>query len=364
VPEAVQRPRRRRAIVAAAVGALTLLLGALAVAGPARAAAVPKLIWGPVVLPNGNSAFPIYHRLGVNVFQVDLNWAQTAPARPADPRSATDPAYQWPAQLDQAVSQARRYGIAICLLVQGTPAWANGGRSSAWAPDRPSDYADFLTAAAHRYPSVRRWMIWGEPNRDGNFLPMPAHSKTGPRRYALLLNAAFHALKGVSKANKVIGGDTWSFGTVEPADFVNWMRLPNGKPPPLDYYGHNPFSIRFPDLKQGPYYPGGRDINDIDTLHAQLKQIYHHSVKLWLSEFTVSSDHINRAFNFSVSRRQQAKWLTAAYRLVNSVSYVAGLGWFNLIDEPPLPHDQNLTNGLLTYTLAPKPAFYAYQHAR
>ena len=358
-----KRARRRRAIAVSLASAVAILLGVFATAAAARAG-VPKLIWGPVTLPNGESAFSIYHRLGVDVFQIDLNWALTAPVRPANPKRASDPAYQWPAQLDLAVSEARRYRIKICLLVQDTPAWANGGRSIAWAPNDPSDYADFLTAAAHRYPSVRLWMIWGEPNRNGNFEPMPAHSKTGPRRYALLLNAAFHALKGVSKAETVIGGDTWSFGTVEPADFVEWMRLPSGKPPPLDYYGHNPFSIRFPDLAQNPYFPGGRDINDIDTLHAQLGRIYHHPVKLWLSEFTVSSDHPNRAFSFSVSRRQQANWLAAAYRLVNSVSYVAGLGWFNLIDEAPLPRRQNLTNGLMTYTLVPKPAFYAYQRAR
>lgn len=351
----------------AAVGAIGALfpagsLGAKPAISPRTG--VPKLIWGPVLLPNGRSAFPVYHRLGVNVFQIDLNWAQTAPTRPAQPSHADDPAYQWPAQLNVALNQARLYGIKICLLVQGTPGWANGGRSSDWAPNHPGDYGDFLTAASRRYPSVHLWMIWGEPNRGGSFEPMPAHSPVGPRRYALVLNSAYHALKRVSRANTVIGGDTWSFGAVEPADFVKWMRLPNGKPPPLDYYGHNPFSIRFPDLKQRPYYPGGRDINDVDTLEAQLRATYHREVRLWLSEFTISSDHKNRAFDFAVSRLQQARWLAAAYRLVNSVNYVAGLGWFNLIDEPPLPQNENLTNGLMTYTLTPKPAFWAYQHAR
>jgi hypothetical protein len=364
------RSSRRTAaavIAIAAFGAGSALRPAGSSAAPEPAgpqAAVPKLIWGPVLLPDGRSAFPIYHRLGVNVFQIDLNWAQTAPTRPADPLNPSDPAYQWPAELDVALSQAHQYGIKICLLVQGTPGWANGGRSGEWAPDDANDYGNFLIAAARRYPSVRLWMIWGEPNRNGNFEPMPVNSRVGPRRYALLLNSAYHALKGISRANTVIGGDTWSFGTVEPADFVKWMRLPDGKPPPLDYYGHNPFSVRFPDLKQPPYFPGGRDINDIDTLHDQLDQLYHRSVKLWLSEFTISSDHTNRAFTFAVSRRQQAGWLAAAYRLVNSVSYVAGLGWFNLIDESPLPRNQNLTDGLMTYKLKPKPAFYAYQHAR
>jgi hypothetical protein len=45
-----------------------------------------------------------------------------------------------------------------------------------------------------------------------------------------------------------------------------------------------------------------------------------------LSEFTISSDRANRAYNFSVSRKEQARWVRAAFRLVNKVDYVAGLG--------------------------------------
>jgi hypothetical protein len=362
--------------LAQAAFALSLALAAAPAAIPAAGArpparsataiesssAVAKMIWGPVLLPNGQSAFPIYHQLGVNVFQIDLDWAQVAPTRPTDAEDPTDPAYQWPAQLDQALQQAALYGIRVCLLVQRTPPWANGGRASNWAPIDPADYGNFLIAAARRYPAVHDWMIWGEPNRDGNFEPMPPRSSVGPRRYALLLNAAYHALKQVSTENIVIGGDTWSFGTVEPADFVRWMRLPDGQPPPLDDYGHNPFSIRFPDLREPPYYPGGRDINDIDTLEAQLASIYHRRVELWLSEFTVSSDHNNRAFAFHVTRKQQARWLSAAFALANSVDYVAGLGWYDLLDEPPSA--LGLTQGLMTWSLQPKPAFYAYEHAR
>jgi hypothetical protein len=333
-------------------------------ARPARAhPRALKAIWGPVALPNGRSAFPSYHRLGVKVFQIDLNWADVATSRPADPEDPADPAYSWPAELDQAVAQAAHYGIRVCLLVQDSPGWANGGRASTWAPTNASDYGSFLVAASRRYPTVRQWMIWGEPNRDGNFEPMPANSKVGPRRYALVLKAAYDGLKRASPNNIVIGGDTWSFGDVEPADFVKWMRLPNGKPPPLDYYGHNPFSIRFPKLSEKPYFPGGRDINDVDTLETQLRGVYHRRVPLWLSEFTVSSDHPNRAFSFAVSRKNQARWISAAYRLVDSVGYVAALGWFNLVDEPPSVA-RGLTNGLMTWNLQRKPAFSAYEHAR
>jgi hypothetical protein len=358
--------RRAAALSVAAALICAALLTPISPLGTGRAlgrkAPVQKLIWGPGVLPNGKSPFPIYHRLGVSVFQVDLTWSKVAPSRPADPQSPSDPAYHWPAHLQTDINRARRYGISVCLLVQTSPGWANHGKADGYAPSNPEDYANFLTAASRRYPSVHLWMIWGEPNRPGNFEPMPAHSPAGPRRYALLLNAAYYALKQVSPTNIVIGGDTWSFGSVEPADFLRWMRLPNGKPPPLDYYGHNPFSIRFPNLKQPPYYPGGRDINDIDTLETQLQSTYGHTVPLWLSEFTVSSGRPNKAFAFAVSRAEQAKWLTAAFKLANSVDYVAGMGWFDLLDQPPSVHN-GLTTGLMTWKLRPKPAFYAYEHA-
>lgn len=325
-----------------------------------------KMIWGPLKMPDGASAFPIYHRLGVQVLQLQLSWAKTAPTRPTNPANPADPAYHWPASLAQAVAQATPDGIAIALMVKETPPWANGGRAPSWAPENPADYASFLQAAAARYPQVRYWMIWGEVTRAGNFNPMPAHSPVGPRRYALLLQSAYTALKAANTSNVVIGGMTYTVGLDSPYEFLKYLRLPNGQPPQLDYYGQNPYSVRFPNLGEGPYAPGVSDINDIDTLHQQLEVTFRHRPggppKLWLSEFSVSSDHPNRAFSFAVSRPAQARWVSAAFRLVNSVPYVAGLGWYQLLDEP-LSVAGNLTNGLMTAGGQPKPAFYAYATA-
>jgi hypothetical protein len=344
-----------------------------------------KMIWGPLTLPNGASAFPTYHHLGVQVLELQLIWARTALTRPSDPTNPADPAYSWPPELDQAVEQAAQYHIALAVMVKGTPPWANGGLDESWAPTNAADYANFMQAASRRYPSIHYWMIWGEPTTAGNFNPMPANSPVGPRRYALLLEAAYGALKAVSRSNVVIGGMTWTAGLVYPADFIRWMRLPDGKPPRLDYYGHNPYSFRFPNLAQGPeidyaaFKPAprrehrkpptlaSRDISDIDTLYAELAAIYRHRrggpPKLWLSEFSISSDSPSRAFEFFVSEPEQAKWLTAAFKLVDSVSYVAGLGWYELLDEPSsVP--RHLTEGLLTATGTPKPDFNAYVKAR
>src|SRR5215211_5976305 len=147
--------------------ALVLVL-ACAVLGVAGAAAPPadaalKAIWGPNTLPDGSSAFPVYDRLGVDVLQHQLIWRRVATARPEHPRDPNDPAYRWPKALDRSVAEGDRFGIRSAIMVRDTPDWANGNRGPQWVSRRVADYADFAAAAARHYPTVRFWMIWGEP---------------------------------------------------------------------------------------------------------------------------------------------------------------------------------------------------------
>jgi len=94
-----------------------------------------KTIWGPTKLPGGGSAFPRYRDLGVDTWQVTLDWSSVAPNRPARPQDPSDPAYRWPAGLDAAVSEAGANGVNVALLTIFSPRWANGGRSRLWVPD-------------------------------------------------------------------------------------------------------------------------------------------------------------------------------------------------------------------------------------
>ena len=326
------------------------------------ASGVEKLIWGPTRLPDGSSAFPTYDELGVDVYQIQLRWPAVAPTRASSVADPRDPAYRWPADLDYAVSQARERGIDVAVLVTHSPSWANGGRGELWAPD-PSDFARFLTAASRRYPSVHRWMIWGEPNRADRFLPNEANSPIGPRRYASLLDAAYAALKAVSSDNVVIGGDTFTGGEVKPKQFIEWMKLPSGQPPRLDWYGHNPYPFRFPDVRKQPIPGGWRDLSDLDTLTEEVDRAYRsrgEPPRLWLSEFTVQSDHTSRVFEAFVSQASQARWLTAGYEAAAEVPQVEGLGWFTLLDQAGgrlAAHWGLLTSDGHTK----KPAFRAYR---
>jgi hypothetical protein len=246
-------------------------------------------------------------------------------------------------------------------------------------------------------------MIWGEVNFGANFQPMPAHSPVGPRAYASLLDAAYAALKAANPDNIVIGGDTLNVDTpVSLGEFIHWARVGKGKkkrPPRLDWWGHNPYEGRLPNLALNPVrkFLG---LSDTDTIHKLLKRAYVGKKKrkrkrkvrsaahvsnsvagvaktrakkkkklgrvtppLWFSEYSVLSGHGARFWHgFHVSDQEQAAWLAAAYQLVASVPYVKGLGWYRLDDEPEtIANSANW--GLLTYTGAQKPSFAAYQAA-
>jgi hypothetical protein len=342
---------------------LCAALGLIAVQPAAPAQAALKSMWGPATLPDGSSAFPTYKRLGVQVLQHQLSWRDVATARPKHPRDPRDPAYHWPSSLDAVVAEADRNHIRSAIMVKRTPDWANGNRGEQWVPTRLRDYADFMAAAARHYPTVHLWMIWGEPTRGDSFKPMPPNATRGPRIYARMLDQAYGALKGVSRRNTVIGGMTWTVGVVSATKFVRWMRLPNGKPPRLDWFGHNPFSVRFPRLSKPTYSAKVRDMSDVDTLYQEVKRAYRgrKTPRLWLSEFTVSARRNNRAFAYHVSERGQARWLTAAYKIACGHRYIAGLGWYTLLDEPdPV---EGLTSGVLDATGKPKPDFESYRKA-
>ena len=330
-----------------------------------------KAIWGPAELPPGNvncptptdpcSAFPLYRDLGVGAFQFQLHWNEVAPTRPRHPRDPADPAYRW-AAADYIVGQAREYGIGLAALVARTPGWANGGRSWRWAPTDPAAYANFLYAASRRYPAIRRWMIWGEPSRAENFQPMRANSRRGPRRYAALLDRAYGALKSVDRRNRVIGGMTFSAGTIFPNRFLDWLKLPGGRPPRMDLWGHNPFDGRYPRLQQDPI-GHFRGFNDIDTLHAEIESTYragHRKVpRLWISEWTISDRPTPIFRGFHVSRREQAVRLNAAFTIARRTRYVAAFGWFTLMDQAA--GEGSAGWGLLDAEGNRKPSFFTYR---
>ena len=360
-------PIRGLLVLAAVVG---LVVPAAADAAPSR----KKAIRGPVSV-DGVSQFPIYRDLGAGIYQTKLEWRSVARSRPKRPTDPGDPAYRWPSDLDDAVAEGRRYGIRVAVVISGTPTWANGGRGGRWAPRRPAAFGRFARAASRRYPSVRLWMIWGEPTRRKNFQPLvherrdrplTRRMKRGPHLYARMLDSAYANLKRVSRRNLVIGGNSFTTGDVSPLNWIRNLRLPNGRPPRMDMYGHNPFSARRPVLNRPPLGHGFADFSDLDLLARWVDRWLgrprgKRRMKLFLSELFWPTDHPNHEFNFWVERRTAASWLATALKVARRWSRIYTLGWFSLYDDPPRPRGDEVNRGLLDRSGRKKPAYFTFR---
>jgi len=354
--------------LATCVGVLALvaMLGACVAPSGAGAADV-KAMWGPA-LHEGRTLFPTYRDLGVKIYEDRLDWSTVATRRPHNPRNPKDPAYAWPAEVTQAVAEAKRYHIQVALQIIGAPTWANGGKSWNWAPSNPQDYASFAIAAAKRYPSVHLWMVWGEPSRRPDFEPLDpakpftklnAQQKVGPHIYARILDAAYGALKSVSRSNLVIGGMTYTTGDISTQQWIENLRLPDGKPPRLDIYGHNPFSFSAPNLANPPSPDQQVDFSDLRRLSTQVARYLgrpgNPHPKLFISEWTVPTK-IDLEFNFYVEPLLQAQWITDGLRIAQSLPSVYAVGWIHLYDEPPTSY-----GGLIETDGTKKPGYFAWK---
>jgi hypothetical protein len=349
----------------------------VAVLVPGSAAAAPsshKLVWGPY----DEKAFDTYADLGAGIYEITVNWARVAPTRPASPTDPKDPAYQWAYPVELAIANAERHGMQVALAVTGAPGWANGGRSWRWTPKNPQDYADFITAAMRQWPQVDYWQIWAEPVRRENFMPLPKNvygeeltrsQERGPQIYAQILDAAYVAIKAVDPGDVVVGGNTYSGGDIRPLAYIKALKLPNGRPPRMDMYGHNPFGYRRPDLGADLLKAGSgvADFCDLDVVARYVDKYLSRAgrnpgkLPLYLSEYFVPTDHENWEFNYWVSKKTAASWLTSALKITRKSKRIFTLGWFALEDEKPDGKGTEVNRGLLTYDGRPKPAYYAFK---
>jgi hypothetical protein len=176
-----------------------------------------------------------FKRLGVPLVRFTLRWDEIALRRPRDPTSPRDRAYDWRGP-DRVLRGLRRYGLTPVLTLVGTPAWANSGRAPNFAPPHVRDFGAFARAAARRYPWVRYWLIWNEPNH---------RLWLRPTRAAIyvqhLLNPAYEAIHAVLPHAQVGGGVTaprGGLGGVAPVVWVRGMAAAHAK---LDAYAHHPY---------------------------------------------------------------------------------------------------------------------------
>jgi hypothetical protein len=300
---------------------LLILIALVAIPTTTAHAAVTskKAIWGPVEI-DSQSQFPVYRELGAGIYQTTLDWSTVASLEPLNAKDVEDPSYEWPDEIDTAVAEAKSAGIAVALTVTGAPEWANGDKPATTGPTKAADYATFLGVAAKRYPSVHLWSVW-----DGPY-------KGGAGKYAQLLDGAYAKLKSASKLNKVIGGQSTAATATK---WIPKLKLPNGKAPRMDFYGHDPSATKAPTAKT---------LKTLETSVAKLGK----GLKLYLSPVSLN-----------LTPTKQAAWVKAALKVTKADKNVYTFGYRGLIDDSNVP---STYKGLLDADGTKKAAFTAFEN--
>jgi hypothetical protein len=280
-----------------------------------------------------NQRLATFKRLGVPLVRFTVHWNVVAKRRPADPASPRDRAYDW-RRPDRLLRGLRRYGLTPVVTLLGTPAWANGGRGPNFAPPRPRDFRAFARAVATRYPWVRYWLIWNEPNK-----PLWLRPTKAAIYVQHLLNPGYEAIHSVLPHAQVAGGVTaprGGLGGVAPVPWLHGMALAHAK---LDAYAHNPYPLR---PGETPSSHGCRFCPTITmaTLPKLLILVrrYFGPKPVWLTEYGYQTNPPDQFLG--VSPRKQATLLSLADMRVWRLARVTMLIQYLYRDEPQLSRFQ------------------------
>jgi hypothetical protein len=167
------------------------------------------------------------------------------------------------------------------------PSWANGGRRPQVAPASARHMGEFAFAAATRYPFVRFWTVWNEPNQARWLSP------TSPGTYVRrLLNPAYASIHAANPRAKVGGGVTAPRGNVAGVSPVAWIRGMAAAGARLDAYAHHPYPTR-PSVET-PWSGGCRhcetlSMADLDQLLTEVTRPFGPK-RIWLTEYGYQSN--------------------------------------------------------------------------
>ena len=342
-----------------------------------------QTLYGPV-----STTFALFNTLHVQEVRLNLYWggkygvARRKPAQPTDP---ADPAYKW-SLYDRTVNYASQYGVRVLFSINGTPRWANGGRSQNVPPTFGIDLRNFAYAAALRYsgsypdadgrilPAVRDWLAWNEPNNPV-FLKPQYQRVAGSWviesaiSYAKICNAIYSGIHAtLVPAERVACGGTAPRGnnnpssgrpSVSPLAFLRAVKEAGLKT--FDAWGHNPYYSTPAD--QPASKPVGLrgspatavTLGNIDTLISLETELYGWK-PLWITEYGYQTNPPDRAFG--VSPRKQARYLQQAFAIARANPRIQMMLWFLLADEPKLSGWQS---GLITFDGKKKPSFAAFR---
>ncbi len=226
-----------------------------------------------------------------------------------------------------------------------------------------------------RFPSVRHWEIWNEPNAwttnpPGSAEKLPGGFYIYPSNFAWLLRHAFEESRRLSRPVTIV------FGGILSADFTGNLDADIAAPYLRDTWKAGKALAGWEGVRRRYrswpvdgwglhlYIKGGSRIQPEDlapypTAFAKLMEELEGrktAKRIWITEIGWPTSNKPG----SLSEADQAANVTAALVALRGVPAVGPVFWFKLHDEPAA----DLYFGLRRADDSPKPAWYTYQKAR
>jgi hypothetical protein len=291
--------------------------------------------------------------LGAKLARYTVDWRHIAKHKPKRAVNPGDPAYDW-SDTDAVLNGLHERKIGVIVTLAHTPAWANGGLGANGMPKSKYSLSAFALAVARRYPWVRLWEIWNEPNLRRFLKP------NSPALYVQrLLNPTYAVLKRERLSNRIAGGATSPRRTpsgLSPVAFMRGMRAAHAH---LDAYSHHPYPVTRGERPSGfargvcKYCKGLITLANLPVLLKEVRRDFGPK-RIWLTEYGYQTNPPDR---FGVSRSVQAKYLAQAALRAKSARFVDVLIHFIIRDEPRLSGWQS---GLFSAAGVVKPSFNSF----
>jgi hypothetical protein len=304
------------------------------------------LMYGPGTL---TERLATLDRLGVRLVRFTVRWDEIAPTPPAAPRNPGDPAYDW-GEFDVVLRGLRAHGMTPLVTLYGSPKWANGGQPASRIP--LLGFGDFAYAAAKRFPWVRLWTMWNEPN--GRTFADPVSPGAYVRQ---VLNPGYASVHAVNRANLVAGGVTSPRKTpmgMSPAAFMAGMRAAGAR---LDAYAHNPYAVSRGETPSRATCAACTYLTlaKLPAIRETVTRYFGPSTQLWLTEYGNQTNPPDPLLGIPYAL--QAAYIGESALRVWQSPGVTMLIQFLVRDEPSLGGWQS---GLVTAGGTAKPAFAAF----
>lgn len=304
---------------------------------------------------------------GARVIRALVQWHLVAPKRPAPGAAPFVKPRLY--ELDELVASADARGMEVMLTIWGTPAWAGGKLGPNRAPTDLDALRDFAHGLASRYPSVRRFSVWNEPNTQLFLAPQfdAAGHSVAPRAYADLYRAAYEGIKEANSDALVAIGETGSHGRDapspgdaqdrhSPARFAQLLSLESPRLE-FDAWAHHPYPVH---AGVAPDAPSNWPVVTLSSLDRFARALDHwferDDTRLWITEVGYEAAPAEPA---GLPENVHAEYAARAIALAAAVPQVTLFVWFTFAD-----HEGNRwESGLVDAAGSRRPAYASFTAA-